>query len=100
MLWWWFISCVSATPLLNGFPKLIWQTYRSKQLPLVAATFQNTWRDMNPGWELRMMDDDEARQLLATHFSAAHVDAFDRFPIAPTFGATASCTDLAAYMPT
>lgn len=28
-----------------------------------------------------MMDDDEARQLLATHFSAAHVDAFDRFPI-------------------
>lgn len=38
-------------------PRIIHQTYRTRQLPDVVKQYMNTWRDMNPGWEIRFYDD-------------------------------------------
>lgn len=38
-------------------PRIIHQTYRTRQVPDVVKRYMQSWKDMNPGWEVRFYDD-------------------------------------------
>lgn len=38
-------------------PRLIHQTYKSRAVPASARPLMQTWRTLNPGWEVRFYDD-------------------------------------------
>ncbi len=38
-------------------PRIIWQTYRSSDLPPEAAVCRDSWTSLNPGWDYRFVDD-------------------------------------------
>jgi len=40
-------------------PTNIWQTYKSKILPIQASTMRQTWVDKNPGWNMELYDDND-----------------------------------------
>jgi mannosyltransferase OCH1-like enzyme len=44
---------VSPSPI----PRIIWQTYRSRELPPEAEECRDSWRSLNPGWDYRFVDD-------------------------------------------
>lgn len=71
---------VGGEPRPLSFPRIVWQTYRTKQLPAVAAFFQATWRTMNPLWNMQLFDDDDARRFLVC-ILVPNIEAFDQYPI-------------------
>lgn len=50
-------------------PVRLWQTYKSKDLPVDAERAQMTWRIGNPNMQLAMQDDAEADEFVRRHFT-------------------------------
>jgi mannosyltransferase OCH1-like enzyme len=48
----------------SSIPPVIWQTYRTKELPPEGEACRQSWRELNPGWEYRFMDDREVDQFV------------------------------------
>lgn len=44
---------MSTSPI----PRIIWQTYRTTELPPFAAACRDSWVSLNPGWDHRFVDD-------------------------------------------
>lgn len=57
-------------------PKIIFQTYRAKHSENAAKAMKKV-KDLNPDWEYRFYDDTKARELIATHFPASTLEAYD-----------------------
>lgn len=64
-------------------PKIIWQTYKDpyESLPQYMHDSIKTWKDLNPEYEYRYMDDVQARNFIAENFDQEWVDIFDSFPV-------------------
>ena len=52
------------------FPKIIWQTYRTHEIPLVARPCIRSWARMNPGWAVEFQDDEEIAHFVTDHLGA------------------------------
>lgn len=62
-------------------PRVIWQTYKSKDLPAPALACRKTWQDRNPGVPCHLFDDAEIDACMATHFDAATLSVFRSLPL-------------------
>jgi len=81
-------------PLAIGIPRVIFQTYKSRDLPSELAENVERIRALNPEWDYRFFDDEQARQFILDEYGEAVVRQFDR--INPLYGA--SRADLFRYL--
>ena len=62
----------------SRIPKVIYQTWKTKDLdPNMQAAMQ-TWIDMNPEYEHRLFDDAECRAFIEKHFPARVLKAYEK----------------------
>lgn len=54
-----FAPCQAATHSPGQIPKIIWQTYKTKDLPKDAAKLQKTWFEQNPDYVYSLWDDED-----------------------------------------
>ena len=60
------------TPSAEGtfwrIPRVLHQTWKTKETPESCAAYRKSWTTLNPTWSVRLWDDAEGEALLATHF--------------------------------
>ena len=56
---------------MSKIPKIIHQTWKSKDIPDKYKDFVNSWKNLHPDWEYRLYDDDDC-----IHFVQAHYPQF------------------------
>jgi mannosyltransferase OCH1-like enzyme len=64
-------------------PKVIWQTYKDPfdQLQPYMLDAVNTWKTLNPEYEYRYMDDDQAAQFILEEYGQEWHDLFIGLPV-------------------
>jgi mannosyltransferase OCH1-like enzyme len=64
-------------------PKIIWQTYKDpfNELPQYIRDCLQTWKDLNPEYEYRYMDDNEAKNFILQEFGQDWLDIFNSYPL-------------------
>ena len=64
-------------------PKIIWQTYKDPydSLPVYMKDAVKTWRDQNPEYEWRYMDDAQASDFVLKEFGQDWYDIFINAPV-------------------
>lgn len=64
-------------------PKIIWQTYKDPYDKLTDYMLQamQTWKDLNPEYELRYMDDDQASEFIKNEYGPEWYDIFINVPV-------------------
>jgi mannosyltransferase OCH1-like enzyme len=65
----------------SPLPKIIWQTYRTPELPPEAIACQRSWIELNPGWDYRFVDDDGIDRFVTETVPAAVYALFLSFPL-------------------
>ena len=53
----------------SSFPRIIHQTWKTKEVPLPLRAFHATWLARNPGWTHWVWNDAENRALIAEHYA-------------------------------
>ena len=61
----------------NHIPRVIYQTWESKDLPEVMQRVQKIVRDANPTFEIKLFDTNERREFIKNNFPAEIVYAYD-----------------------
>jgi hypothetical protein len=60
------------TPSADGtfwrIPRVLHQTWKTKETPESCAAYRKSWTTLNPTWSVRLWDDAEGDALLAMHF--------------------------------
>lgn len=62
-------------------PKKIWQTWKTNDLSLVPdklREYTERWRLLNPGYEYRLLDDNEIR-IIVSEVTPQHLEEYDNF---------------------
>ena len=77
-----------------AIPKIIHQTYRSRQLPAIIENNVANLRRLNPSWDYRFYDDDDVLSFIGGNFSDRVLERFRR--INPRYGAARA--DLFRYL--
>lgn len=49
-------------------PKIIWQTFKTNQVPLIMRDYVDSWITKNPEYKYRFFDDQDIQNFLKTHF--------------------------------
>jgi mannosyltransferase OCH1-like enzyme len=64
-------------------PKIIWQTYKDPYESLAPYMHQsiNTWKDLNPEYEHRYMDDQQAAEFVLNEYGKEWHDIFLSLPV-------------------
>lgn len=64
-------------------PKIIWQTYKDQfdQLQPYMVDAINTWRNLNPDFEYRYMDDTQAAEFVLNEYGQEWHDIFVNLPV-------------------
>jgi mannosyltransferase OCH1-like enzyme len=64
-------------------PKIIWQTYKDPidQLPDYMHDAMQTWKNLNPNYEHRYMDDKQAEEFVLEYFGQEWLDIFKGLPV-------------------
>lgn len=70
-----YLSEADNAPKL--IPRIIHQTYKTGQLPAEVKEFMATWRQMNPGWDMRFYDDRDCIEFVKHEFPE-YLDAYRR----------------------
>ena len=78
----------------RSIPRCIYQTYRVKDLPTDLAQNVARLKQLQPGYQYRLFDDDEARRFIDENYGKKVLSAFDR--IDPMYGAAKA--DLFRYL--
>jgi hypothetical protein len=60
-------------------PKIIHQTWKTGDVPERFRSFQQSWRDLHPGWAYRLWTDDDNRAFIAREYSW-FLPIFDAYP--------------------
>ena len=60
-------------------PKIIHQTWKSREIPGEYQKWVESWIKYNPGWEYKLWTDDDNRNLIKNHFPE-HLQMYDSFP--------------------
>lgn len=61
-------------------PKIIWQTYKSKQPPIVACKGITSWLRHNPNYKWYYFDDKKCDQFIKDHFSNEFYNMYQSLP--------------------
>jgi mannosyltransferase OCH1-like enzyme len=51
-------------------PKVLHQTWKTRQLPAEFAAFRQSWQRRHPDWDCRLYDDTDCRRLVAENYPA------------------------------
>jgi mannosyltransferase OCH1-like enzyme len=51
-------------------PRIIHQTWKTREVPKQFLFFQKTWQTHHPEWEYRFWTDEDSRELVAHHYPA------------------------------
>jgi hypothetical protein len=62
---------------MEGIPKKIYQSWKTKTLPEKMQKLVNRTREMNPGYEYELWDDSDCRVFLLKNFGENYANAFD-----------------------
>jgi inositol phosphorylceramide mannosyltransferase catalytic subunit len=62
-----------------AIPKILHQTWKTKDLPVAFERFRQTWLRHHPDWEFVLYDDADCRRLVATHYPAL-LPRYDCYP--------------------
>lgn len=64
-------------------PKIIWQTYKDpfSQLQPYMTNALNTWKELNPEFEYKYMDDSEAAQFVLNEYGQEWYNIFINLPV-------------------
>lgn len=65
----------------SKIPKIIWQTYKTKKLPVDASKARQSWIDKNPGWEVNLYDDDDIEKYILEHWDNRMYKFYKALPI-------------------
>lgn len=60
-------------------PRIIHQTYGSDTLPWDLEMMTETWRQKNPGWEMRFYNDAACKHMVAQEFPE-YLQAYEALP--------------------
>lgn len=66
----------------SNIPRIIWQTYCTRELPPEAAICQESWTKHNPGWEYRFLDDKGIDGFVEEHASGELRRVYHQLPLA------------------
>jgi hypothetical protein len=75
-------------------PRIVHQTYPSKDLPEALRKNVERLRALNPGWSIRLYDDADIHEFISREYGAAVLDRYLR--ISPVYGAARA--DLFRYL--
>ena len=64
-------------PLKPSYPRKVFQTWGSKDLPPKMKENLEKLKQQNPEFEFFLFDDDERREFIATHFEKDVLEAYD-----------------------
>lgn len=64
-------------------PKIIWQTsaFKQNELPDYIKVMTETWRDLNPDWEYRYVDDNKCREMILNDYGQYFLELYDSIEI-------------------
>jgi mannosyltransferase OCH1-like enzyme len=62
-------------------PKIIWQTYRTDDLPRKALKAQKSWKKQNPKWEYQFCDDSEIGAFMDREYGGELAQLFHSLPL-------------------
>mmetsp|Transcript_5125 Transcript_5125/g.8453 ORF Transcript_5125/g.8453 Transcript_5125/m.8453 type:complete len:650 (-) Transcript_5125:108-2057(-) len=57
-----------TAPLNRTMPKIIHQTWKSRELPPEFEKWSNSWKKCLPGWEYKLHTDEDNRNFIKEHF--------------------------------
>lgn len=49
-------------------PKIIHQTWKTKELPVNFSKYSSTWKDLHPDWDYRLYDDNDCLEFVQKYF--------------------------------
>ena len=61
-------SCRPGARKCGGFPRLVHQTWKSKELPPLLVQWRRTWQEQNPGYEVWLWSDADNERFLSQHY--------------------------------
>lgn len=70
-----YVSC------MEKIPKLIWQTYLTKNLPKPAKAAQKTWLQLNPDYNYALWDDQDLELYIQTNWDPLTFSFFKALPL-------------------
>ena len=70
-----------AADRLGAVPLVLWQTFRTSQLPSAAQDLVNTWHHKNPGLLMRLHNDTQASRFINRTFSQEVQRVYAGFPL-------------------
>jgi len=65
----------------KNIPKIVWQTYKTKNLPFEAKLAQQTWIDLNPDWKIILYDDDDIEQYIINYWDERMYKFYKKLPV-------------------
>ncbi len=71
----------SEVPPMSKIPKIIWQTYKTKQLPKPAQGAQKTWTNRNQGYAYHLCDDADIDKYIRTKWNEDTYAFFKELPL-------------------
>jgi hypothetical protein len=57
-----------STEYVQKIPKIIWQTMKTNQVPVLMKNYADSWIELNPEYEYRFCDDNDIIDFLKKHF--------------------------------
>ena len=60
-------------------PKIIHQTWKTREIPSDYTKWVTSWQQLNPGWEYRLWTDEDNRNLIKEQYPE-HLHMYDSFP--------------------
>ncbi|KAK9792043.1 hypothetical protein WJX73_001872 [Symbiochloris irregularis] len=75
----WTFPAHSEQPQQTLIPKLIHQTYKSSNVPSAVVPLMQSWRRMNPDWDVRFYDDAGCLDFVRREFPE-YLDAYQALP--------------------
>lgn len=61
-------------------PKIIWQTYKNKNIPYESIECIKSWINLNPEYEWIFFDDETCERFIVDHFSSDFVSMYQSLP--------------------
>jgi len=65
---------------IHGFPKVIHQSWKDKNVPELFKNWQARWKEHHPEWDYHLWTDDDNRELVKKHYPH-FLATYDSFPM-------------------
>lgn len=61
-------ACEAGSRTCAGFPRVVHQSWKTRELPAVLQEWRRTWSELNPGYTMRLWSDSDNDRFLAKHY--------------------------------